>query len=132
MKKKIIRTMCILFCVMSFMSVTISANESGWVDKQYGDCVLRCYISCTSSQGTAKTNSSMTDNKNRAAITIYNSNGVSVGNNTVVADVPWMATATATKTGKVYKAKSCHSLVRVLDDTHVLPLYQQVQMNLTK
>jgi hypothetical protein len=132
MKRKILRTVCIMLYVVTFVCMTASAGSSGWITKSYGDFSLSCYISCTSSKGVSKTNGAMTDNKNRAAITIYNSDGVSLGNSTVIADVPDIAEASATKSGKVYKAVSCHSLVRVLDGTNVLPLYQQVQMSETK
>lgn len=105
------------------------AGTTGYVERDYGEYKLNCYISCTSSTGVSKTKGSMTDHKCRATITIYNQNGVSVGNNATIANVGFEAVASVSKTGKVYSALSCHSLVRNLDDTHVYPLYKQVQLN---
>lgn len=105
------------------------AGTTGYVERDYGEYKLNCYISCTSSTGIAKTKGSMTDHKCRATITIYDQNGVALGNNAAIANVGSEAVTSVSKSGKVYSALSCHSLVRSLDDTHVYPLYMQVQMS---
>lgn len=128
--KKIMKSM-MLGMVLSVVLLGGSAlaGTTGYVERYYEDYILQCYISCNSSKGVAKTKGSMIDHKCRATITIYNQNGVSVGNNATIANVGFEAVASVSKAGEVYSALSCHSLVRNLDDTHVYPLYKQVQMS---
>lgn len=105
------------------------AGTYGYVTKEYGDDMyLDCYISCSSSKGVAKTKGNTKGTYNRASIVIYNSSGVSLGNSTKYS-VLGEAVASKTATLKVYSARSYHSLLYVLDNTHVYPLYQQVIMN---
>lgn len=126
--RKIVKSM-MLSMVLSVVLLGGSAlaGTTGYVEENYGEYKLNCYISCTSSKGIAKTKGSMTDHKCRATITIYDQNGVGLGNNATIAKVGGEAVASVSKEGKVYSALSCHSLVRNLDDTHVYPLYKQVQ-----
>lgn len=127
MKKRILA----VTMVMMILCMSIPAFAKSGVYNN-GEFSITCSNTCTASKGTGSTKGAPYGYKNTVSLTILNSNGVSLGNNTSTTPYDFIAsTSKSDSKGRIYSNKTGH-YVKDSDGNPAEPLYKQVVLVVNK
>lgn len=128
MKRKIRNFILLLFLMVMCFSITSNAGSTGFVEKTFGEFKISCCVTCKSDSGLGMTKGALYGYKNAANIIIKDSNGNSLGGNSVTS--AYNITAQALKSSSkdnVASALSGH-YIKDSDGNPAQPLYMQINL----
>lgn len=124
MRKKVKRIICMIICGVVFLCIDNMISHAKIYE--YGDYYIDCNIIGNRVNGTGQTYGAPTGCQNNVLVTVYDSNGLALGNDSSCVNPDKVATASVSNVaGKIRKVISLHSLVQY--GQQIYPYPQQVK-----
>lgn len=128
MLKRMLRRLVVsMISIVLFVGLCICGKVMA-AQYNYGQFTIDCNISGTVKKGSGSTNGAPTGYQNNVLITVYNSNGVSLGNQSSCAEHFYIASASVSNSsGNIRRIYTLHSVAK--NYQQVYPYPEQIKLN---